>query len=262
MRTLADLFVHPIKALDPLKLDATGISAAGGLVGDRQYALVDADGDYVNGKRTDAVHRIRATYDPALQSVALRAPGCEPAEFRFDDDREALAAWFTDYLGYEVSLEHRAGGELTDGAVYGDGSKTGPTLVSRATLETTASWFDGIDAEEMRRRVRANLVVEGVPAFWEDGLVGGESVLEIGDTRLAVTDPVPRCVVPTRDPETGEADDDFQRTFVEKREATFPEWAPEDTFDHFFTLTVGTRVLDADTESRVAVGDSVELVEE
>jgi uncharacterized protein YcbX len=47
-----------------------------------------------------------------------------------------------------------------------------PSVISTATIETVASWFDGLTVEGTRRRLRANVEVSGVPAFWEDRFVG------------------------------------------------------------------------------------------
>ena len=262
MPTLETIAVHPIKALDPLDRPRVRISGSGGLEFDRRYAIVDEKGDYVNGKRTSDVHRLRATFDASLETVTLESSDSGPRTFTFEDDREELESWLSEYFGYAVSLERRPGGELTDGAVYGDGDDTGPTLISRSTLEEVASWFDGVGADEMRRRLRPNLVVDGVPAFWEDGLASDEeSVLEIGETRLVATDPVPRCVVPTRNPATGEPYDDFQGIFVRNRERTFPNWAPDAAFDHYFKLMIGTRVLESDIGSPLSTGDTVDVRE-
>lgn len=264
MPTLSQIAVHPVKALDPVALDRAAITDVGGLAGDRIYAIVDGDGNYVNGKRTDAVHRLRASVDLETNRVALRLQGeGEVHEFHLDGDRAALEAWHSDYFGTDVELTPGKGGEQTDSAVYGDGTKTGPTLISEATLREVAAWYDDITPEEMRLRMRPNLVVEGVPAFWEDRLVaGGGRRFRIGDVTLEGVDPVPRCVVPTRDPHTGETREGFQETFVEKREATFPEWGDRTSFeDTLYKLMVIARIPRTERDGELAVGDEVELVD-
>lgn len=50
---------------------------------------------------------------------------------------------------------------------------SGPTLISTAMIREVASWFDGIDSRGLRLRLRANLEIEGVPAFWEERLFAG-----------------------------------------------------------------------------------------
>lgn len=264
MPTLSQIAVHPVKALDPVARDSASVTAVGGLDGDRRYAIVAEDGGYVNGKRTAAVHRLRSAVDLDANRITLRVEGSErEREFHLDRDREALAAWLSDYFGTRVSLSEGQGGTQTDSAVYGDGTKTGPTLVSEATLREVASWYEGIDAEELRLRMRPNLVVEGVPAFWEDRLVadGGRRV-RVGDVTLEGVDPVPRCVVPTRHPHTGEVTDRFRETFLERREETLPEWADPAAFDDgFYKLMVIARIPESERDGELTVGDTVRLVD-
>lgn len=143
MSTLSHTSVHPIKALDPVSLDAVSITDIGGLSGDRAFALVEEDGTYLNGKQTADVHSLGADIDLETNRVTLR-PGRgrsrtdrtpEELTFDLDADRDALERWLSEHFGRDLSLEVGAGGSQTDGVVYGDSSKTGPTLVSAATLQ-------------------------------------------------------------------------------------------------------------------------------
>jgi len=275
---LAHIAVYPVKALEPVALDRVTITDIGGLDADRAYAMVTGDGEYLNGKRTDAVHRIRSAVDIDRRTVTLGLEGdTHPRvatvgtgegersgrrEFHLDDERAGIEEWLSAYLGRPVTLEGATGGSLTDGVVYGETDRTGPTLVSAATLREMASWYDGIDTREMRLRLRPNLVVEGVPAFWEDRLVadGGRTV-QIGDVRLSGTHPVPRCVVPARDPHTGETDEGFRETFIERRAATLPEWIDRDSFDGgLYSVAVGTRIPECERDGELRVGSTVRLV--
>ena len=264
MATLSHIAVHPIKALDPVDRERVTATAAGGLAHDRSYAFVDNTGSYVNGKRTADVHRLRADVDLERGCVALRREGETTGhEFHLDDDRDALETWASEYFGAAVSLEVGSGGTQTDGAVYGNTERTGPTLVSEATLREVASWYD-VTPAEMRLRLRPNLVVDGVPAFWEDKLVAGDGRrVRIGDVVLVGTHAIPRCIVPARDPHTGEKEENFRQTFVEKREASLPAWTDEKTLDgNLYSVTVGTRIPESERESELRVGDEVTLLPE
>lgn len=263
MATLSQIAVYPIKALDPVECDCVAISAVGGLADDRVYAITDETGEYVNGKRTADVHPLEADIDLDTKRVVLDVHGDDaPQEFHLDDDREELETWLSDYFNSNVELKTRPGGAQTDSAVIADTVK-GPTIISRATLCEVASWYDGIDPTEMRLRLRPNLVVEGVPAFWEDKLVanGGRRV-HIGDVTLEGNHPIPRCVVPTRNPHTGEAYEGFQKTFIKKREETLPGWADRDTFDgNFYKVMIGTRIPETEHDGELTVGDKIRLAE-
>ena len=266
MATLSRIRVHPIKALDPEEFVSVRISEVGGLAGDRAYAIVDADGGYVNGKRTAAVHRLRTSVDLDAGEAVLGVAGSdERRRFDLDGDRDALARWLSDYFGFDVDVEAAPGGDLADSRVYSD-IVAGATVASAETIREVASWFPDLDEEDVRRRFRANLEVEGVEPFWEDRLVRGDGNsdseqprFQVGDVTFRGVKPITRCVVPTRDPSTGEATDGFRERFVERREATFPTAADRDAFDHFYALTTLAHPDEDDWDESIAVGDEVEL---
>jgi uncharacterized protein YcbX len=282
MARIAALVAYPLKSNDGAAVDRAELGPNGALRGDRSYALVEAgvdphttsvggDGGYVNGKSEPAVHGLSARYervgsaDATPTAVTLSRParpetGAAAGErtFALPEDSEALAAWVGEYLGYAVDLVREPEGGLPD-----DRAAPGPTVVSRATLETVASWFDEIaDATEMRRRLRPNLVLDDCPAFWEDRLFAdhGEAVrVSIGDVELFGVNPCQRCVVPSRDPDTGDELDGFRETFLRKRRETLPTWTESDRFDHDFRLMVNTVVPDEEWGSTLAVGDAVAI---
>lgn len=263
MPTISSIAVYPIKALDPVSRRRVSITDIGGLAGDRIYGVVDTDGEYVNGKRTADVYRLDATVHLDTDRVELRVHGEDVAsEFHLEDDRAALEAWLSEYFGTAVELEAGVGGGQTDSVVYGDGTNAGPTVVSAATVREVASWFDDISPEEMCLRLRPNLVVDGVPPFWEDGLVaGGGRDFRVGEVTLEGVTSVPRCAVPEHDPHTGERHEDFRTTFVRKREETLPGWIDPAVLDgNLFSLTVVARIPESERSGELAVGDQIQLM--
>jgi len=262
MSRLTDIAVYPIKALDPMRLDRVGITDVGGLEGDRTYGIVDRDGQYVHGKRTAAVHRLEGTVDPETGRVEIGTHDDGTVrEYVLPDDREALEAWLTGYFDLPVALNAEQGGAQTDGTLYTEESESGPTVVSRATLREVASWYEGITPAQARLRFRPNLVVDGVPAFWEDKLLAdGGRRLDIGDVTVEGVMSVPRCAVPVRDPRTGEEYDGFRETFVRKRRETLPDWTTEQLLDgNLFSLTTLVRIPPAERSGTFQVGDPVGL---
>ena len=254
MVSLAGIYVYPIKSLDGLAVDSATVGPGGSLARDRQFAMVDDDGEYVNGKRTPAVHEIRADFEPSLSTVTVD-DGQRSATFALDGDVAGLQAWLDEHFEPSVSLK------TDDELGYPDDTNDfGPTVISTGTLETVASWYDEVaDAEEMRRRLRPNLVVDA-EAFWEDHLYGApdETVeFSVGSVTFEGTSPCQRCVVPTRHPDTGETIEGFQRTFVERREETLPSWANGEQFDHYFRVMVNTVTPEASRGGTLEVGDEV-----
>jgi MOSC domain-containing protein len=241
---LAKIRVHPIKSLDPVEIPESAIGRTGGLALDRLWALYAADGKWINGKRTAAIHAIRANFVPDFRFVDLSAggqsAGVPPAQFAFPADTEAAAQWFSGYFGERVSVRFAEDGFPDDTLA------PGPTIVSTASLETVCSWFPGISLEQARRRFRTNLEIGGVPPFWEDRLFAdepGKTVpFRIGSVLFEGSNPCARCAVPPRDPQTGIAIEDFQKRFTELRRQQLPPWSPAKRFDHFYRFAVNTRV--------------------
>ncbi|AHG04493.1 molybdenum cofactor biosysynthesis protein [Halobacterium sp. DL1] len=255
MARIEDLRVYPVKGLDGVAVDEAAVLDGGTLAGDREFALFDADGDVVNGKRTARVHDLRTDYDPETTELTVTVDG-ERRTFDLDADRERAADWLGDVFGLDLTIER------DESLGFVDRREMGPSVISTATLQEVASWFDDLTVEGARRRLRANVEVSGVPAFWEDRFVGEDAPgFEAGGVRFEGVTPCARCVVPERDPETGEPTPAFRERFVSKRRETFPEWADADAFDHFYTLMLIARVPESDRGRTLRVGDDVTVTE-
>ncbi|WP_122088040.1 MOSC domain-containing protein [Halalkalicoccus subterraneus] len=250
---LARISLFSIKSLDAFEPERAEITSSGPIAGDRRYAMVDGEGEYVNGKRTPAVHRLHTEYDGS-DRVRLASDGDGSHEFALEDgaDREGLAERLSEHFDNPIELIRDETGMPDDTEI------PGPTVISTATVEEVASWFD-LGMESVRRRFRANLEIEGVPAFWEDRLFSDHGRVvdfSIGSIRLAGVNPCQRCVVPSRDPDTGEELEAFRKRFIEKRRETLPEWTDSDRFDHPFRLMVNTHVVEV---GGIVIGDPVEI---
>ncbi len=238
-------------------MTSSAFTARGGLQLDRAFACFDANGEVVNGKREPAVHAIRTTYDAGLTAAAFaHAPSGDRVDFAFDDAPEALADFLARRLARDVAVRRDDDGGFPD-----DPQAPGPTIVSLATLAEIASWFDGLTVDDVRSRLRANVELDGVPAFWEDRLFGPAGTLvrfRIGDVTLGGSNPCARCVVPSRDARTGAVLPAFSKRVAERRAATLPPWADRSRFDHFYRVCVNTRTLDSAGRT-VRVGDELFL---
>lgn len=259
---LSRINYYPFKSLDGSAADSAPLLASGALEHDRRFAIFDAAGKVINGKRTPAVHRLHCGFDPVRRFVALRRrPNGQAAGFHIDRQRSELETWLGDYfeLGGPARIEENASGGLPD-----DLEAPGPTVISEATLEEVAGWFAGMTVEEVRARFRPNLEMGGVAPFWEDQLYAGagEAVeFTVGQAVLAGANPCRRCVVPTRWSLTGEIGPDpaFAKTFASRRQKTLPVWADASRFDHFYRLAVNTRGVRCGGAT-VRVGDEVRII--
>jgi uncharacterized protein YcbX len=252
MARLERLRVFPLKGLDGIDVEAAEILEGGTLEHDREFALFDDEGDVVNGKRTARVHDLTTDFDPDEGTFRVEPPDGETYRFDPETEYESAARWFGSFFDADLTLRRDAS------LGFVDRREMGPSVVSTATLETVASWFDGMTVDSARRRLRANIEVSGVPPFWEDRFVGGTAPdFEVGGVRFEGVTPCGRCVVPERAPDTGEPTPEFRQRFVERRRETFPEWADEDAFDHHYSLMILTRVPESDRGATLRVGDEV-----
>jgi uncharacterized protein YcbX len=261
MATLDRITVFPVKSLDPHQLDSAVVRAGGGLSYDREFAIVDKNGNYVNGKREPATHRLRSTFNPEGPALTVHeeGTGAETATtFSLaDGERGPLELWLSEFFAYDVHIQRDEQTGYPD-----DMTATGPTVVSTETLRAVASWFE-FNADEARRRLRPNLVVDA-PVFWGDRLYSitdRDRVVpfHVGQATFEGVNPCQRCVVPGRDPWTGAETPGFRQQFVERRRETLPDWAGDAWFDHYFRLMVNTDVPASTVGDTVAVGDPVDI---
>jgi uncharacterized protein YcbX len=256
---LAGISIYPVKSLEPVALRQVRILRSGALEGDRCFALFDSENKFVNGKRNALVHRLRSGYDPFTGMLRLsRGEGMPPAEFNVERQRPALEAWLAEFFGIPISFKRNGEVGFPD-----DLDCPGPTVISAATLEEVASWFPPLTAAQLRLRIRANLEIGGVPAFWEDRLYGVKGSLvrfRIGDCLIDGNNPCQRCAVPPRDPTTGEGYPRFAKIFAEHREQTLPAWAERSRFNHFYRLAVNTIVPPGQAGKTITVGDEIDVM--
>jgi uncharacterized protein YcbX len=258
---LASIQLHPIKALDPVQVKEARIGPGGGLEFDRVWALYSADGEWVNGKRTAAIHLIRAAYAPDLSSVTLSIPGDRGATptktFEFPGGSADAAQWFSAFFDQPITVRYSLEGFPDDTVA------NGPTIISTASLDAAAAWFPGLTSSDMRLRFRTTLEIDGVPAFWEDQLFSADKNLSvafrIGEVQFEGSNPCARCPVPPRNPQTGAEFNGFQKRFTEQRHATAPAWSPLERFDHFYRMATNTRVASAEAGKLLRIGDALLL---
>jgi uncharacterized protein YcbX len=207
---VAALWRYPVKSMQGERLDRTAVAAAG-FVGDRRFALLDAEtGLGLTGRREPRLLQAFAALGDDGVTITL------PDGTQTSDD-----ATLSDWLGRAVRL---ADARTTSGATYEcpvddddsdwfsyDGPGTafhdaGFWRVSLVSTATIGAW----DA----RRFRANVVLDGEG---EDELEGAE--IDVGSTRLRVTSRIPRCVMVTRpQPDGIDADLSVLRTIQRERD--------------------------------------------
>lgn len=224
--TVLELWRYPVKSMRGERLESAEVGARG-IHGDRAYALIDhASGHVASAKRPRLWGRL---LDCRAEMLPAPCPEDQPGavDITLPDGRTVRAGEaeadeaLTDLLGRAVHLTAQApdqatierywpsvaglarrGGvtanEIGQGAPPGTFFDYAPLhLLTTASLAYLRQLYPGGDVTASR--FRPNLLIaptENVAGFAENGWVG--HALTIGETvRLRITDPTPRCIVPT-----------------------------------------------------------------
>ena len=251
---LTKIFVYPIKSFDPVAVERVRVLKSGALKGDRAFALLDEKGNFVNGKSQPKIHLLRSCYKNNYNQIIIKIQGKEEtATFHLSNQQQELEAWLSNYFNFPVQLVKNKTTGFPDDPVA-----SGPTIISTATLETVASWFPSLTVEDIRKRFRSNLEIDGVPPFWEDRLFGGadqQVKFKLGEVLFYGINPCQRCIVPTRNALTGESLPNFQKIFVDKRKKSLPSWVNKSRFNHFYRLAVNTIIPESEVGKVLSINN-------
>lgn len=216
---------YPVKGFTPEPVEAAVLRAGGYFPFDRLYAVENGPSGFdpaapafvPKQKFTvlasiPEVAKARTAYDEATGRLTVSAegrPGLR-ADLARAEGREAFAAWLADFLG-----------DLADGPlkiVEAPGHRFTDHPLGHVSIINLASLRDleaqlGQPVDPLR--FRANIYVEGWPAWAESGLDG--ATLRLGAARAEVFKPIVRCIATHVDPATGERDVDMVRAIFDRR---------------------------------------------
>jgi molybdenum cofactor sulfurtransferase len=227
--SLSEMYLYPIKSCGAFAVREWPLGAAG-LLYDREWALLDAEGRVLSLRREPRLALVRPEIDRAAGLLRLRAPampelgeaclvldaaaaaaqddyvvvesevfGLEPDLRRYREAHPAVQ-WFRALLGRHegVQLVRRVREPGREEAL-GFANESQLLLISEASLEALRARL-GREGEALQaRQFRPNLVVRGTPAWAEDTW----QRLSIGPHRLRLYSPCSRCGMVNIDPETG-----------------------------------------------------------
>lgn len=220
--TVSTLWRYPVKSMMGEELNGSHITLSG-LLGDRYYALIDVETNKVvsakNPKKWPNFFSFRAAYTAPLEANSDQALWITlPDGTVLHSDQADVDDKLSSFLGRAVRLETKAPeaakleqywpeyegetNEISSEAVAGDAPQGSFFDYAALHLLTTSS----IDAMQKLyptgrfevRRFRPNIIIDtaGLEGFVENDWVG--KTIKLGESlRLQITDPCPRCVMPT-----------------------------------------------------------------
>jgi uncharacterized protein len=221
MVTIQELNIYPLKSGRGIPCRRVEVAPMG-LRWDRHWMLVNAQGKFLSQRTHPVLARIdteigeaafTVRFDGEAPLVLPLAPGGEPAPVQVWNDAcegldqgEPANRWASRILGEPVRLVRmpanptrmanaRYAGPHAAPVSFADGY---PILVcNRASLEELNRRMPEPIGME---RFRPNLVLDGLPAFAEDGI----AAVHIGGVTLNLVKPCTRCVITATDQRTGE----------------------------------------------------------
>jgi uncharacterized protein YcbX len=211
---VSGLAITPVKAtrlhqVPRIQLEREGVRE------NRRFFVVDERGRMVNSKRIGALQTIVADYSEDERTLSLTFPDGrvvsdrvrlgEPIDAQFHKTPVQVplvqGPWsdaISDLAGQPLRLVES---DRACGAV--DRAADGPvSLISRASLARLAQQAGRSEVDG--RRFRMLIEIDGVDPHAEDGWVG--SAVRIGSALVAFKGHVGRCLITSRDPETGMVD--------------------------------------------------------
>lgn len=199
------IYSYPIKSLPGISMEEARFNPSGGITGDRRYQLTDENGRKLNGKRFGSLPWM------PVKALAQNIFELNERSYQLDrsEEREEFLSIISERLRMTLRLEENEKMGFPD-----DHERSGPTLVSLASLEKVAAHF-GISVDNCIARFRPNIILSGAAAFEEEQWVG--KFLGNNDFKLEISKCCPRCRVPGISPETGEEDKRFASRYCDFR---------------------------------------------
>jgi uncharacterized protein YcbX len=211
---IAALYRHPIKGFTPQKVARAYLSPGAAFPGDRLYAVEDGPSGFdpakpawITKQRFTVLAKIpevalaHTDYDEASGLLSASAPGAPPFSGSLGGEvgQSAFAAWLTALLGEAATGPLRV--VASEGHRFLDDPQGHVSIINLASVRDFAQRL-GREVDPLR--FRANLYVEGWPAWAENNWVGRE--LRLGEARAKVVETITRCAAPDVDPVTAKRD--------------------------------------------------------
>ncbi|WP_131118292.1 MOSC domain-containing protein [Lichenihabitans psoromatis] len=221
--SIVSIFCYPIKGLSPQALSEVELTKGAYFPNDRLYAIENGPSGfdetapryrpktkYLMLMRDERLATLKTRFDPSMSRLTIELDGrlrCD-ADLSTFAGRNAVETFFAAFCKDDLKGPPRLLGPF-DPFRFTDSTKGFVSFVNLASVAAIAK-AAGQAVDPLR--FRANLYLDGLPAWAEHDLIGRQ--ITIGKTRLAITNTTERCAATSVDPATGERDINVVKTLV------------------------------------------------
>jgi len=211
---IRSIYRYPVKGLSPESLPGVRLEPGRTLPADRMYAIENGPSgfdaaapayfpktQFLMLMRNERLATLDTRYEDEAYTLVIRGAGRELArgDLSTKEGRLAIEAFFRRFMPADLrgppKVLHAEDHSFSDVAAK---------VVSIINLASVAAIETVVGVPVHPLRFRANLYVEGWPAWHEFSLLGQE--FAIGDARLKVVKRIVRCAATNVDPDTGSRD--------------------------------------------------------
>jgi len=217
------IYRYPVKGLSPQALTRVPLAVGQTLPADRLYAIENGPSGFDPAApayfpkqrflmlmRNERLAGLRTEFDEASHTLTIHWEGREAAhgDLRTKEGRLAIETFFRRFMPDELRGPPKV--------LFGEGhsfSDVAKKVVSIINLASVAEVESAAGAPVNPLRFRANVYVEGWPAWREFDLLGRE--ISAGGARLKVVKRIVRCAATEVDPDIGIRDLPIPRTLMD-----------------------------------------------
>jgi len=219
---IQSIYRYPVKGLSPESLPRVQLEPDQTLPADRRYAIENGPSGFDPAApaylpksrflmlmRDERLATLATRYDDATETLVINGEGRELArgDLSTKEGRLAIEAFFRRSMPSELRGPPKV--LRSEGHSFSDVSAK---VVSIINLGSVAAIENLVGVPVHPLRFRANLYVEGWPAWHEFDLLGQE--IAIGGARLKVIKRIKRCAAIDVDPDTGMRDLEIPTTLL------------------------------------------------
>jgi uncharacterized protein YcbX len=216
------IYRYPVKGLSPESMARVTLAPGQTLPSDRRYAIENGPSGFDPAApayfqksrflmlmRNERLAALETHFSDSNYQLIVRLNGEEAAsgDLRNASGRAAIENFFARYSASELRGPPKV--LQADGHSFSD---VAAKVVSIINLASVAAVEDAVGAPVDPLRFRANLYVEGWPAWHEFELLG--LTLSIGEARLKVVKRIVRCAATNVEPSTGIRDMEIPPTLM------------------------------------------------